>query len=79
MVMKLPVSAFKARCTQVLREIDATYETVEVTKRGRTVAIVNPVPETDRHPLWGALRGSVVEVADDFDEPLDDKEWDAAR
>ena len=57
------VSDFKARCTVLLRELELHPQRIEVTNRGRIVAVVMP-PEPDR-PLepadWlGSLRGSVL-------------------
>jgi len=75
----MAVSEFKARCTQVLRELAASGRTVEITSRGKVVAVVSPPPSTGENPAWGALRGAVLEIAGDFDQPLGDQEWEAAQ
>ena len=33
----------------------------------------------DKHPAWGALSGTVIELSRDFDEPDGDADWEAAR
>lgn len=80
--MKMSVTEFKAKCTQVLREVASKPYTVEITKRGKVVAIVSPPveePPPDVNPAWGCLRGTITYMAPDFDEPMDDTEWDACQ
>lgn len=48
----MTATQFKAKCLGVLDQVAATGEPVTVTKRGKPVARVTPVPLTD-------LRGSV--------------------
>ena len=80
MTMKLPVTKFKARCTKLLRELPQRGEPIEVTSRGKLVAVVSPPPPRGRrNPAWGALQGSVAFMAPDFDEPLGDTDWEAGR
>jgi prevent-host-death family protein len=77
--MKMSVSEFKAKCTHVLREVATEYKTIEVTNRGKTIALVAPPkPEGKTNPAWGLLAGKVTYVSKDFDEPLGDKDWDAS-
>jgi prevent-host-death family protein len=80
--MKIPVTEFKAKCTHILREVAEEYKTIEITNRGRIIAVVEPPKKKEVskiNPAWGALRGTVVYVSDDFDEPLGDKDWEASR
>lgn len=80
--MKMPMSQFKAKCTQVVREVSAAPYTVEITNRGKVVAVVTAPPAeatADPGSFWGSLRGTVLHIAEDFDEPLGDGEWEAAR
>lgn len=80
--MKMAVSEFKARCTQVLRDVATHGTAVEVTNRGRVVAVVGP-PTAEAMPdpklFFGSLAGTVLYLSDDFDEPLGDAEWEAAQ
>jgi prevent-host-death family protein len=80
--MKMPVSEFKAKCTQVLREVATAPYTVEVTKRGKVIAVVSSAkPEKDPDPneFWGSLKGTVTYVSPDFDKALGDEDWEAAH
>jgi prevent-host-death family protein len=51
----LPAGEFKAKCLAVLDEVERRRRTVVVTKRGRPVAQVVPLPETKRTTLHGSL------------------------
>jgi prevent-host-death family protein len=75
----LSVSEFKKTCTRVLREIPQSGEPILITSRNRPVAKVIPTDQEGAHPSWGALRGRVGSIADNFDEPLGDEEWDATQ
>ena len=80
--MKISVSEFKARCTQVVREVATHPYTVEITNRGKVVAVLSsPPPAAPENPceFWGSLGGSVTAIAPDFDEPIGDAEWEAAQ
>jgi prevent-host-death family protein len=66
---------FKTRCLQLLDEVGRTKEPLVITKRGKPVAKLVPIPaEID---LYGALEGS-VESEDDIISPLDN-EWAACK
>lgn len=66
---------FKAKCLQILDDVEARRESLVITKRGRPVARLIPV-EPER-PLFGALRGSVIGETD-IVAPVD-ADWEAAR
>lgn len=80
--MKMSVTEFKAKCTQVVREVAFHPYSVEITNRGRVVAVLSPPEkskEADPKEFWGSLKGSVTHVAPDFDEPMGDGDWEAAK
>ncbi len=54
----VPAGDFKARCLQLIDAVAATGEPLTITKRGRPVARLVPLPAAK--PLFGALRGSVL-------------------
>jgi prevent-host-death family protein len=72
-----PVAAgeFKAKCLQLLDEVAETREALVITKFGKPVARLVPMPPAAS--LRGALKGSVVRE-DDIVSPLDN-EWEATR
>ena len=79
--MKMPVSEFKAKCTQVLRSLAGTGVSIEVTSRGKVVAVVTvpqPGPQVEVGRFAGCLQGTVT-YCPGWDEPLGDDDWEAAR
>jgi len=79
--MQMSISEFKARCTQVVREVGTQYKTVELTNRGRVVAyIVPPEPEAKPDPqsFFGSLQGTVG-YQPGWDEPLGEDDWESCR
>ena len=76
----ITATEFKATCLQVLDRVQSgEWPRVEVTKRGRVVAVLGPPPATHDHAkaLHGALRGRVTIpegfelTAPTLDEPSD--------
>jgi antitoxin (DNA-binding transcriptional repressor) of toxin-antitoxin stability system len=79
--MKISVSEFKTKCTKIIRDVENLNQTVEITKRGKIVAIVTPPAspkEIDPHEFLGCLHGTVT-YAPDWDQSLGDKDWEACR
>jgi antitoxin (DNA-binding transcriptional repressor) of toxin-antitoxin stability system len=78
--LTLSASAFKARCLEVFKALEARkLARVVVTRRGRPVAELVPPRGGDASPsLWGAHRGSVtVAPGVDLTEPVLDEPLDA--
>jgi prevent-host-death family protein len=78
---EIPVTQFKAHCTQILREVADTPYTV--TRRGKPIALLSPVrPEDTKRPktvseFMGCLKGTSSETGNILD-PLDEK-WNACK
>ena len=66
---------FKAKCLQLLDEVAAQREALIITRRGKPVAQLVPMPPATA--LFGALAGSVLQDAD-IVSPID-ADWDATR
>jgi prevent-host-death family protein len=66
---------FKAICLRILDEVEQTRETVVITKHGKPVAQLTPMPA--KQPLFGAMKDSVLWEGD-IVSPLED-EWEANR
>ncbi len=58
----IPAGEFKARCLQLLDAVASSGEPLTITKRGRPVARLVPLPAAGA--LFGALAGSVREQQD---------------
>jgi len=74
--MKLTAAEFKARCLELMDEVNRSGLPLTVTKRGKP--IVRIVPASDGRPLpFGALKGAVVYMGDIISPT--GEEWDAER
>ena len=60
----VPAGQFKARCLSLIDLVNETHQTITITKRGRPVARLVPLPERKRKKLHGSLRGHVVAETD---------------
>jgi prevent-host-death family protein len=72
----VPAGVFKAKCLELMDEVERTKEEVTVTKYGRPVAKLVPMQGERPRPLFGRAKGSVVHVADDAFMP-EPELWDA--
>lgn len=66
---------FKAKCLQLLDEVAASREPLVITKFGKPVAQVVPMPPAVK--LRGALEGTVL-YEGDIISPLEN-DWEAAQ
>lgn len=66
---------FKTKCLQLLDAVAARREPLIITKRGKPVARLVPMPPDTE--LFGALAGSVLDESD-IVSPID-VDWDASR
>jgi prevent-host-death family protein len=71
----VPAGMFKARCLKLLDEVAEKRHTLVVTKRGRPVAHVSPVPQEG--DFVGSMR-ETGEIVGDIIAPID-VEWEAMR
>jgi prevent-host-death family protein len=69
----IPAGEFKARCLQLLDAVAVSGEPLTITKRGRPVARLVPLPAAAA--LFGAMAGSVREQQD-LVAPVDEA-WEA--
>ena len=72
---EIGAGAFKSQCLKLLDNVALTRKSLVITKRGKAVARLVPMPDTP--PLFGAMSGSVMK-AGDIVSPLKN-EWDVTR
>ena len=73
--MEIPAGEFKARCLQLMDEVEASGGEVIITKRGRPVARLVPLAGAARPDVFGCMRGSVT-IIGDIVAPLEEP-WEA--
>ncbi len=66
---------FKARCLKLLDDVAKTREPLVITKHGKALAKLVPMPSEQE--LFGALAGSVLKEGD-LISPVDN-DWEACR
>lgn len=71
----IKASTFKAKCLQLMDEVAATGEPVIITKNGKPIAQLAPIPGKADSLLGG--HAGMIEILDDIVAPLDE-EWEAA-
>ncbi|TPG48374.1 type II toxin-antitoxin system Phd/YefM family antitoxin [Sphingomonas glacialis] len=82
MTKMIGAAEFKAKCLAILDEVQASGESITITKRGKPVATVSAVATGEaepRPPIFGAMRGSGM-IVGDLDAPLDpdwETKWEA--
>ncbi len=71
----IPAGEFKSRCLKLLDEVAEKHHTLIVTKRGRPVAQITPIPK--KGGFVGSMEGT-VEIHGDIISPID-VEWEAMK
>jgi prevent-host-death family protein len=75
MATTIAAGEFKAKCLKLLDEVAEKRETLIITKHGKPVAQLVPLPA--KKSLFGSMKGSVLYMGDII-SPLD-VEWDAMK
>ena len=70
--MEIPAAQFKAECLRLMDEVEKTRRPITITKHGRPVAQLAPVP-TDAGSLFGYMKAT-MRIQRDVMAPLD-VEW----
>ena len=81
MTKMIGAAEFKAKCLAILDEVQASGESITITKRGKPVATLS-VAKPDK-PKLASILGALAHPAYRFDDPfspaVDPDEWDANR
>ncbi|HUD54907.1 MAG TPA: type II toxin-antitoxin system Phd/YefM family antitoxin [Terracidiphilus sp.] len=75
MATTIPAGEFKAKCLKLLDEVAEKRLTLVITKRGKPVAEIVPIPTPG--DFVGSMRGT-GEILGDIISPLD-VEWEAMK
>jgi prevent-host-death family protein len=68
---------FKAECLKLIDQITEDHEPVTITKRGKPVAVLNPIASKEPVSILGALQGTVLRYDDPFASAADPADWNA--
>jgi prevent-host-death family protein len=75
---KVAATEFKARCLALIDQVHDTGRPITITKRGKAVAVLQPLAEIDRKP-WLKLRDTILWYDDPFSPAVDPEEWNALK
>ena len=80
-VRRISISEFKAHCTEAMREVEKGNVILEVTRHGKTVAVVAKPAEEPVSPLLGAGKGTATlnESYDPHAPAFDEEDWEMNR
>lgn len=77
---QVSAAEFKAKCLRIIQEMGNDGQAVVVTRRGRPVAVVSPLPAAhDSEPFIGMLRGTVLAYDEPFAPAASPEDWSALR
>jgi prevent-host-death family protein len=80
MTKSVGAAEFKAKCLNLIEQMGDDGEPVLITKRGKPVAVLSPLPRKSEHQsIIGAMKGTVSAYDDPFSPAGDPQDWDAAR
>ncbi|WGD30449.1 prevent-host-death protein [Ancylobacter sp. WKF20] len=74
---KVAATQFKAECLRLIDEIGASGESLTITRHGKPVAMLSPIPEAAPAGLIGARRGRVMRYVDPFGPATQAEDWAA--
>jgi len=69
---------FKAKCLALIDQVHDTGKPITITKRGRPVAVLQPLADEDAKP-WLKLRDTIKFYKDPFRPAIDPSAWDVNR
>lgn len=70
------ISEFKAKCIQMLKDVQKNGQPLTVTLRGKPIVRVEPIRKEPRRVRLGALKGS-IQIRGDIIHSDFDKDWEA--
>lgn len=78
--MKIAVSEFKAKCSQIFHSLEEENKIIQVTRRGKVIATIYPPTKKAADPgsFLNCLAGT-VSYASDWDEPLGEEAWEVCE
>lgn len=76
----ITATEFKAKCLRVIKQMEKDREPITITKRGRPVAMLSPLPPANKTPsIVGAMQGSVLAYSEPFQPAADASDWTASE
>ena len=68
---QVPVSKFKANCSALIKQIQKTKRSIQITRRGKVIAEIRPMPSGKRANWLGSMKGA-LKIEGDIVSPVID-------
>ena len=72
---KIQISTFKAKCLQILDEVNRNGETIVITRRGEPLVEINPVSTELANKGFGIGAGT-AKIKGDIISPVCEDDWE---
>jgi prevent-host-death family protein len=72
----MPAGQFKTHCLAVIDEVNAKHEAVIITKHGKPMAKLVPIPQ-EKDSIFGFMQGRGKIVGDIIEPVFPPEDWDA--
>lgn len=72
---EMPAGEFKAKCLQLMDEVEKSKQEIVITKYGKPVAKLVPYT-AERKPICGSLKGQLTFIGD-IVSPVDEDDWES--
>jgi len=70
---------FKATCLALLDQVERTGEPIRITKRGKLVAQLAPLPRAGKRGILGCMEGT-AKIVGDIESPVTKRsDWEVLR
>ena len=77
---QVSAAEFKAKCLRIIQEMGSDGCPVTITRRGRPVAVLSPLPiEPGGSPFVGMMRGTVLAYDNPLAPAASPSDWSALR
>ena len=77
---QVSAAEFKAKCLRIIQEMGSDGRPVTITRRGRPVAVLSPLPiEPGASPFVGMMRGTVLAYDNPLAPAASPSDWSALR
>ena len=77
---QVSAAEFKAKCLRIIQEMGTDGRPVTITRRGRPVAVLSPLPpKRDATPFIGMMQGSVLAYENPLEPATPPSDWAVLR
>ena len=75
----ISAAKFKATCLALLDQVERTGEPIRITKRGKPVAQLAPLPRAGKRGILGCMEGTAKIVGDIESPATKPSDWEVLR